>query len=369
MDEIFTFFKGRVALYAILKSMGIGEKDEVILSAFTCVVVPNAICYAGAMPVYVDIDIKNFNIDVDKIEEKISQNTKAIIAQHTFGIPAEMDRIKEICQRYNLFLIEDACHCLGSKYKGEELGVIGDASFFSSQWSKPITTGLGGWAKVNNMELMEKMENVYKDFIYPSKKDETLIDLQYKLYSKLLTPKIFWIAQSIYRKFSSIGLAVGSSTNDELEYEKPAGFEKKMGNKQVRLLKKNLSSVDEMISHRVKITNIYKEFFFKEYSSYLSEKSEIVFLRFPILVEDKKSIMEKAKKEKIEIGDWFLSPLHPNMEGWERVNYKKGSCNIAEEVCEHIINLPTHAKINENEAKRIAYFVKENRGKYEYSIS
>lgn len=369
MGKIFTFFKGRVALYAILKSIGIGNKDEVILPGFTCVVVPNAIYYTGAKPVYVDINIKNFNIDVDRIEEKITQNTKAIIAQHTFGMPAEMDKIKEICQRYNLFLIEDACHCLGSKYNGEELGRIGDASFFSSQWSKPVTTGLGGWAMVNNRELMEKMEMVYKDFVYPSKREETLIDLQYKLYSHFLTPKIFWTAQSIYRKVSSIGLAVGSSTDDELEYEKPAGFEKKMGNKQVRLLEKKLSSVDEMISHRVKITNIYKEFFFKEYNSYLSEKSEIVFLRFPILVENKKSILDKAKKEKIEIGDWFLSPLHPNMEGWERVNYKRGSCKIAEDICEHIINLPTHEKITENEAKRIADFVKENRGEYEYSIS
>ncbi|MCA1928241.1 MAG: aminotransferase class I/II-fold pyridoxal phosphate-dependent enzyme, partial [Calditerrivibrio sp.] len=172
MGKVFTFFKGRVALYAILKSMGIGDKDEVILPGFTCVVVPNAISYTGAIPVYVDIDIKNFNIDVDKIEEKISKNTKAIIAQHTFGIPAEMDEIKKLCKKYNLFLIEDACHCLGSKYKGEELGTIGDASFFSSQWSKPITTGLGGWAKINNDELLKKMEKEYEHFIPPTSREE-----------------------------------------------------------------------------------------------------------------------------------------------------------------------------------------------------
>lgn len=369
MGKVFTFFKGRVALYAILKSMGIGDKDEVILPGFTCVVVPNAISYTGAIPVYVDIDIKNFNIDVDKIEEKISKNTKAIIAQHTFGIPAEMDEIKKLCKKYNLFLIEDACHCLGSKYKGEELGTIGDASFFSSQWSKPITTGLGGWAKINNDELLKKMEKEYEHFIPPTSREESLIELQYKVYSKLLTPKIFWTAQSIYRKVSSMGFAVGSSTDDELEYEKPSGFEKRMGKKQITILNQKLSSVKEMISHRVKITNIYKEFFPEEYSLYLSENSDIVFLRFPILVEDKKGILVKARKEKIEIGDWFLSPLHPNMDGWEKVKYKKGSCKIAEEVCEHIINLPTHEKISESEAKRIADFVKKHRGTYEYPIS
>jgi len=119
VSHIYTFFKGRVALYAILKAMGISSNDEVIVPGFTCVVVPNAIMYALAKPVYVDIDKKDYNIDVDKIEEKITKNTKVIIAQHTFGIPANMDRIVEICKRYKLYLIEDACHALGSTYKGK----------------------------------------------------------------------------------------------------------------------------------------------------------------------------------------------------------------------------------------------------------
>ena len=130
MENRFYFFKGRVALYAILKSIGIGQGDEVILPGFTCVVVPNAITYLGAKPVYIDIASVTFNIDPSKIEEKITEKTRAIIAQHTFGIPAEMDIIMEMAKKYNLYVIEDSCHAIGSKYKGKEIGTFGDASFF-----------------------------------------------------------------------------------------------------------------------------------------------------------------------------------------------------------------------------------------------
>ena len=82
-------------------------------------------------------------------------------------VPAEMDKIMEIARKYNLFIIEDSCHALGSRYKGQEVGKFGDASFFSSQWSKPITTGLGGWAIINNCELKKHIENIYQTFREP----------------------------------------------------------------------------------------------------------------------------------------------------------------------------------------------------------
>ena len=155
----FYFFKGRVALYAILKSMGITTGDEIILPGFTCVVVANAILYLGARPVYVDIDPSTYNIDAEKIGEKITDKTKAIIAQHTFGIPADMNKITAIAKENSLYVIEDSCHAVGSRYMGREVGTFGDAAFFSSQWSKPLTTGLGGWAVINNGLLLQNMES------------------------------------------------------------------------------------------------------------------------------------------------------------------------------------------------------------------
>ncbi|MCX8084445.1 MAG: DegT/DnrJ/EryC1/StrS family aminotransferase [Calditerrivibrio sp.] len=357
MSVIYTFFKGRVALYAILKSIGVGEGDEVILPGFTCVVVPNAVCYTGAKPVYVDIRAKDFNIDPTKVESKITRKTKAIIAQHTFGIPAEMDDIVYLCKKYGLFLIEDACHCLGSKYNGIEMGNFGDASFFSSQWSKPITTGLGGWAQVNNSDLIKKMDVIYDSFKKPGKKEELLLEMQYELFDKVLSPKMFWVARSVYRKLSSIGATVGSSSDDELEYAKPEGYEKRMGYAQERLLFKKMINKSEIIKHRMKICQIYSAYFPSEMERLKSQKTNIVFLRFPVLVNNKEEILELAKRSMVELGDWFLSPLHPNLTGWENVYYVKGECPIAEDISKKIINLPTHEKISDKEAKRISEFV------------
>ncbi|MBI4706712.1 MAG: DegT/DnrJ/EryC1/StrS family aminotransferase [Candidatus Omnitrophica bacterium] len=313
----FFFFKGRVALYAILKTMGIKTGDEVILSGFTCVAVSNSIAYFGAKPVYVDIDLATYNIDPSKIEEKITERTKVIIAQHTFGIPAEMDKILEIAIKYNLYVIEDSCHALGSKYKGKEVGTFGDAAFFSSQWSKPVTTGLGGWAIINNPDLKEKMEKIYPEFIKPSFKETLLLRMQYLAYSLLLKPSLFWLIQDLYRRLSRWGIVIASSSNEELECKLPEGYEKKMSSWQEKLLKIKLEKINQSIEHRMHITSLYEKLLTENAikTVQLPDYYEIVFLRYPVIVKDKKKALEAAKKSKLELGDWFLSPLCQHMKG------------------------------------------------------
>jgi perosamine synthetase len=108
--QCFLFWKGRVALYAILKTLEIKEGDEIILPAFTCVVAVNPIIYLGANPVYVDIDPTTYNIDVSMIERKITEKTRAILAQNTFGLAPDLDMILEVANKYKLMVIEDRAH-------------------------------------------------------------------------------------------------------------------------------------------------------------------------------------------------------------------------------------------------------------------
>jgi perosamine synthetase len=358
-DNILYFFKGRVALYAILKAVGIKQNDEVIIPGFTCIVVPNAITYLGAKPVYVDIDSSTYNIDTSKIEEKITDKTKVIITQHTYGIPAEMDEVLEIAGKHNLYVIEDSCHAIGSRYKGKEVGTSGDAAFFSSQWSKPVTTGLGGWAVVNEPGLMKKMESLYPEFTGPSFREDMLLRLQYLLYTKFFKPSTFWFAQNTYRMLSRFGIALGSSSSEELECRMPGGYEKKMSEWQKVLLIKKLKQIGTYIGYRKHIASLYEKLL-PEYgikSVKLPGYSEPVFLRYPVLVGDKRKVLGEAEEKRIEIGDWFVSPVHPNLEGWEKVYYRKGMCPVAEDICEHVINLPTHTRINEKEARKIVEFI------------
>ncbi|MBI4130447.1 DegT/DnrJ/EryC1/StrS aminotransferase family protein, partial [Candidatus Roizmanbacteria bacterium] len=105
-DTAVSFNSGRSALWALLKAFSIGQGDEVLVQAFTCVAVPEVVMWVGATPVYCDID-DTYNIDPNDIEKKITKKTKAIIVQHTFGIPARIREIREIGNKYNLIVIED----------------------------------------------------------------------------------------------------------------------------------------------------------------------------------------------------------------------------------------------------------------------
>jgi perosamine synthetase len=155
----FTFSAGRMALYAILEALDIGDGDEVIIPGYTCVVVPAAIIYAGAKPVYVDISDEDHNIDVTKIEAKITGRTRAIIAQHTYGNPCNVGAIRQLCHRYNLALIEDCAHTLGTfTEEGNMLGTMGDAAFFSTDHTKFISTSVGGIVTTNDEAIGQKLK-------------------------------------------------------------------------------------------------------------------------------------------------------------------------------------------------------------------
>lgn len=363
-SEAFYFFKGRVALYALLKAMGIGPEDEVLVPGFTCVVVPNAVLYLGAKPVFVDIEASTYNMDTGKLDELITGKTRAIIAQHTFGIPADMDSIVGKAKARGLYVIEDSCHAIGSKYKGGETGSFGDAAFFSSQWSKPVTTGLGGWAVVRDEALRKNMRKVYDGFKEPSPGEIAIIRLQYLVFSRLVRPSLFWFAQGAYRRLSGLGLAIGSSEKKELESEMPAGYEKKMSGWQRKLLKKKLSEIHRSITHRKTVVSLY-EGFLKEAgvgTVFVPVGAEPVFLRYPVMVKDKMKALGEARKRRIEIGDWFLSPVHPCLGGWKRAGYEEGMCPVSEEVSRHVVNLPTHLRIGEREIEKIVDFIVEQNG-------
>lgn len=135
---------GTSAIHMSLHELGIGKGDEVIVPALTFVATVNPVIYVGAKPVFVDVDIKTWNIDSKKIENKITKKTKAIIPVHLYGNPCNMDEIMTVAKRHHLFVIEDATESLGAKYKGKHTGTFGDFGCFSFNGNKIITTGGGG---------------------------------------------------------------------------------------------------------------------------------------------------------------------------------------------------------------------------------
>ena len=136
----------------------IGCGDEVITTPMTFCATSNVILHVGAKPVYVEVDKSTMNIDPDKIEEKITEKTKAILPVHLAGRPCDMDKIMEIAKKHNLVVIEDAAHAIESIYHGKKIGMIADATCFSFYVTKNIVTGEGGMITVKNQEIADKIK-------------------------------------------------------------------------------------------------------------------------------------------------------------------------------------------------------------------
>ena len=157
---------GTVALHLALVALGIGPGDEVILPNFTMIATAFAVCYTGAIPVFVDADPATWNVDVRRIEEKITDRTKAILPVHLFGMMCDMDAIEAIAKRHNLYVVEDAAESHGAEYKGRKAGSCSDLACFSFFANKNVTTGEGGMVVTNNRELYDRLR-YHKNMCFP----------------------------------------------------------------------------------------------------------------------------------------------------------------------------------------------------------
>ncbi|MGE5558467.1 MAG: DegT/DnrJ/EryC1/StrS family aminotransferase [Bacillota bacterium] len=151
---------GTAALHLIVRALGIGPGDEVLVPSFTFAASVNAILYEGAAPIFIDIEPDTYNLDPGDMERKITKHTKAIMAVDIFGHPAEWDRILEIAGKHHLKIIDDSCEALGAEYKGKKIGKFGDAAAFAFYPNKQITTGEGGIIVTDNDEIAKLCQSM-----------------------------------------------------------------------------------------------------------------------------------------------------------------------------------------------------------------
>jgi perosamine synthetase len=156
-DYGLTVTNGTAAIHLAVSAIGIKEGDEVIVPDLTFISPVNAVLYNNARPVICDVEKDSWCIDTSKIEELITEHTKAIIAVHLYGNSSNMDELLKIKKKYNLYLIEDTAESLGTEYKNRKLGSFGDIGCFSFYGNKTMTTGEGGFCTTDNKELYERM--------------------------------------------------------------------------------------------------------------------------------------------------------------------------------------------------------------------
>lgn len=349
---------GRQALYDILRASGIGSGDEVILQAFTCIAVPESIIWTGAKPVYADIDSTTYNLTSQSVQARISEKTKAIIVQHTFGIPADIEELVRIAHEKNILLIEDCAVSLGGMHSGKPLGSFGDAAILSFGRDKVVSSVFGGAAVVKSEELYRTLRGYEEARTYPSF-SWTLQQLLHPiLFSIILPTYSFGIGKLLLLVAQKGGLLSKAYESGERSGEKPSHLEWKFPPVLAHLVHAQFSKFGAMQGRRAEVAARYSAGISNPDTVHAepSTMSRPGWLRYPLRVSSKKDFLAKAKRAGMILGDWYDAPLTPKNSDMSAFGYTNGMCSVAEDVANHIVNLPTYPTLTDAQVERVITF-------------
>jgi perosamine synthetase len=350
---------GRSAIYCFLKALKIGEGDEVLIQAYTCNAVPNPVLWAGAKPIYVDINQETLNADLDDLASKISSKTKLIIIQHTFGRPAEMDKILELAKKWGIYVLEDCAHSLGAKYQGRFLGTFGDAAVLSFGREKVISCLTGGALIVNNPKL-EKDISLFASSLPPFSRRQLIKEILNFFSWRALFRRIYFnktgdkLIKFLY-KFDLVNVV---TSKKELVGERPFWYPASFPNALAKLAVSEFENLNKYNRQRNEIADYYLKNI-KNPDFRLLPAHDGIYLRVLALHKDAPEILIEARKRGFWFGNWYNSPVYPEAANKERLGYEVGSCPTAEKAASETINLPNYLGISFEEAGKVVDFIND----------
>jgi len=315
------------ALFLSLKVLGIKKGDEVITTPFTFAATANVIVHCGAKPVFVDIEEETYNINADKIEEKITDKTKAIIVVHYGGQPADMKKIMKIAREYDLKVIEDAAHAVGSEYeKGKKVGSFGNLTCFSFYATKPMTTGEGGMITLNSDDLNEELRIL----------------------------RLHGISRDAWKRYLE---------TDNWYYEViEAGYKFNPTDISSAIGLEQLKKLDWMNERRKEIAEYYNEHLqgLDIIRPHIDSNVKSSYHLYPIRLinYDRNKFIKKMTQKGIGTSVHFI-PLHLMPFYRKRYGYKRGDFPVAEKVFENIVSLPIYPQLTEKQLEFIVKSIKE----------
>jgi dTDP-4-amino-4,6-dideoxygalactose transaminase len=304
---------------------GLKPGDEVITTPMTFGATANSILHCGARPVFVDIRLPDMNIDSDRIEEKITPKTRAILPVHFAGRPCNMKKIKEIAQKHHLVLIEDAAHALEAVYHGEKIGTLSDLTVFSFYVTKNLVTGEGGMITTDN--------DTYAD--------------------KIQTYALHGMSKGAWKRYSDEGFK-----HYQIVYP---GFKYNMMDIQAALGIHQLQRIEHYLTRREEIWQRYDEAFKTlpletpsppEENTRHARHLYTILLKLEELKADRDTIQQALHEENIGTGIHFISlHLHPYYQ--ETFGYKPDDFPNAEHVSERTISLPLSARLTDEDVNDV----------------
>lgn len=301
--------------------------SEIITTPFTFVASSNAILYNNCVPVFVDIDKKTYNINADKIEEKITDKTKAILPVHYAGQPCEMGKIMEIAEEHNLFVIEDAAHAIGAEYNGRKIGTVGNLTVFSFHAAKNIVTGEGGVVTMDNEALYKKLLLLRSHGIDKSTSQRHGSSAGYEYDMKILARN--------YR-ITDVQCAIGLT---------------------------QLRRFNEFLMRRQKIMNLYN----KELSNlpevtipFTAPHVKHAWHIYTILLNgvDRDTFFKEMRQQNIGVNVHYI-PVYRHTYYRERFNINPSAFPVTEDVFKRIVTLPLFPKMIDEDVKDVITATKE----------
>ena len=328
---------GTDALVIALEALGIKEGDEVITTPFTFSATAEAISVVGAKPVFVDVSLDDFNIDVNKIEEVITERTKAIMPVHIFGTPADMDKINEIAKKYNLYVIEDACQAIGAKYRDKMIGGLGDVACFSFFPTKNLGThGDGGLITTNSDEIAS-------------------ICRALKAHGSGVNGEIaFNLLNDIKEEVEEDKCTNDTVYNPKKYYNYLIGHNSRLDEIHAGILSVKLDYLDRWNNQRIENARYFDENL-KDTDlklMKLDEKNKNVYHMYIVQSENREELTKKLDEAGIGYGVYYPVPLHLQ-KVYKDLGYKVGDLPNAEYLSTRTLAIPIDPEMTEEERKYI----------------
>ena len=348
-----SYSAGRMGFHELMGTLSIGNGDEVIVNSGNCAVMINAILDLGAKPIYSDVDLDTFGSCPIEIEKKISLKTKMIVAQHSFGIPCKIDKIKQIANKHKIFLLEDCALTLESRFKEIKVGNYGDASLYSFDHTKPLNGFSGGAIYTKQKLLYEKLQIAHQDLGALSKKKQRAMLRRHSLEQRLISSnnykllKIFDLINSMRLRLGFISPYLNENTginNINCSYAYPSKMSTftanilsnhidKTWNKLKKLRERNLRILIKELKP-TKLGDFIPQIYF-------DKNNEIVPLRLILYNKKANYDLKKIFYSLINTDEiWFQTPIiSTNLSSSDfGLNEKELPKSI--ELGNHIINLP-----------------------------
>ena len=333
---------GTDALVLSLKSMEIGKGDEVITTPFTFFATAEAISAVGATPVFVDVNKETFNIDVTKIEEKITSKTKAIMPVHIFGQSADMDEINEIAKKHNLYVIEDACQAVGGKYKGRKIGTLGDIACFSFFPTKNLgCAGDGGMIVTND----DKIATIARALRTHGSGENG--------------QKAYNLLNNIEEEVKTAEGANDTVYNPLKYYNYLIGFNTRLDAIQASILSVKLKEIDSWNAKRREIVELYDEALQNSdlVTPVAKDYNEHVYHMYILQSENREEVLTKLKEAGIATGVYYPVPLHLQ-KVYKDLGYKEGDMPVSEYLSHRTFAIPVYPELTKEQVEYIISKVK-----------